>query len=372
MILFGFLAVVLAGVGFSLIVGREVGPRPLLPALILLVTAVTVTGLFLVRATSAFGIDVVDLHYAAADALQSGLSPYGLAVEVENGSPVAPPNSTIVGYPYPPLTALLYSASVWLFDDPRWIGLLAWLATLGLAGAIASRSERPLAGVVVSALAALPTWTLMIQSGSTEVLTLGLIAAALAFWRSGTFLGPVALGLAMASKQYFILSLPLLLIHPATRGRRAVIAVASASMTLLPLALDLQNAWGALVMFHANTPPRPDSSNLVGLLAFLGYPTSLPLSLVLGFPLAAAVVLAFRGKELAHFVTSLATVLGVFFLLTSQAFGNYWFLVGGLCGLALTLIAAGNEQAGSVKSTERPSESREKHVLTPRRIMPVD
>jgi hypothetical protein len=270
MILFGFLAVVLAGVGFSLIVGREVGPRPLLPALILLVTAVTVTGLFLVRATSAFGIDVVDLHYAAADALQSGLSPYGLAVEVENGSPVAPPNSTIVGYPYPPLTALLYSASVWLFDDPRWIGLLAWLATLGLAGAIASRSERPLAGVVVSALAALPTWTLMIQSGSTEVLTLGLIAAALAFWRSGTFLGPVALGLAMASKQYFILSLPLLLIHPATRGRRAVIAVASASMTLLPLALDLQNAWGALVMFHANTPPRPDSSNLVGLLAFLG------------------------------------------------------------------------------------------------------
>lgn len=310
-------------------------------------------GFLVVRATAGFGIDVVELHYQAANVMSHGVSPYGAAVEVINGSPVAAPGSTIVGYPYPPVTAVLYAIPVWSFNEPRWTGLAAWLVFLAILAFKAIGLRSVSTATAFLALAALPAWIFVMQAGWTEILTLGLLAAAIGLWEKHPLMSSILFGLAMATKQYFLVLLPLLVLHPQLRGRRSMLILSTVAVTIIPLAIfDPAGAWHALVGFHATTPPRPDSANLVGLLSYLGVTVTLPLAFVIGLPLLVASLLARRGKGIDDLLISMAVVLSIFFMFSSQAFANYWFLLAGLCGLAWAFTQGGPAKIGAPSHVE--------------------
>jgi uncharacterized membrane protein len=293
------------------------------------IAVVLIAGISMVRVTKDMGIDVVQLHKQAAAALARGENPYGAAVSVPNGSPGVPAGSTIVGYPYPPIVAVVYASSAPLLGDPRWASLASWIV-VAMCGLELFWWRRRDAGSAMPflLLAVLPGWGMMLQSGWTEMLSCALIAVAAVTWRRPIVSG-IALGAALGSKQYFVVTLPLLVLY---RGigweRRAATAIATILLCLLPAFVwGPSDAWQSLVLFHTHTPPRTDSSNLVGVLGLLGIHWNPPVWLGIGVSVTLVSVLARRATDSAGFWRAMAAGLAVFFLFSSQAMPNYWFLV---------------------------------------------
>jgi hypothetical protein len=98
-----------------------------------------------------------------------------------------------------------------------------------------------------------------------------LLAGAYAMWRSSAGSG-LTTGLALASKQYFFATAPLLLLHRDARWKsRLVIAVSMIVVTIgAAVVWDPIAFWDAAVRFHLSTDPRPDGANLVGLASLFG------------------------------------------------------------------------------------------------------
>jgi hypothetical protein len=96
-----------------------------------------------------------------------------------------------------------------------------------------------------------------------------------------------------------------------------------------------------MVAFHANSAPRLDSSNLVGLLALFDRVADVPLIVALAAPMAVAWLLSRRSSGVSGFYAGLGLVLSTFFLLTTQTFANYWLLIAGLCAIAA--VTAGGQ-----------------------------
>jgi hypothetical protein len=295
-----------------------------------------VTGAVLIRAAGNIGIDVVLLHQAAAAAFANGENIYGQAVTVPSGAPGLPAGSMIVGYPYPPVVAVAYAAGTWLCGDPRWTNLVAWaVLTICMMVLLVRRDREPLPLLLI---AALPGWAAMLQSGWTEMLSAAFVAVAAVSWRHPVASG-VALGLALGSKQYFAVALPLLLLHKGSRLRRAPVALATTAVTLLPAFITAPaDAWRAMVVSHAQTPPRIDSTNLAGALAGFDIQWAPPAWLGLGIAFIVTSLLARRATTPPSFWRACGAGLALFFLLSTQAMPNYWYLMtvivvlGSSCG----------------------------------------
>ena len=303
-------------------------------AAVLLLTAVI--GVLHIQATEGVGLDVLFLHEQAADAIAAGENPYTDAVSVPNGSPTAEPGDVIEGYVYPPATAIAYSLGEWALDDPRYTSLAAWLALLAMIGASALRTNSNRRLYLMLILASLPGWPLVLRAAWTEPLSLALIAAAFFIWRAPVKSG-LALGLGLASKQYFAVAAPVLLLHrDSSRRSRAVVALAVVTVVLgVGIAWDPAAFWSATVEFHATTPPRLDSANLVGILGLWDITWDPPTYLTIGIGLVVAIAAGSRSKSRQSFVLALAAALGASFFVSSQAFSNYWFLIMGLMVLGL-------------------------------------
>ena len=308
------------------------------PAIIVTVTiGVTLfVGLLHLAAADGIGLDVYFLHVEAADALAKGLNPYTDAVEVPNGAPTAGPGDVITGYVYPPVTAIFYALGQWTLSDPRFTSLVAWILVLALVGLTAVKERRFQNLYLMLLLAALPGWALVLRAGWTEPLSLAFLAMAFFVWRRPVASG-IGLGLALASKQYFVVSAPLVLLHRDHGWRKRVTAAAIVVAVTVGVALvwDAAAFWSSAVEFHTGTTPRTDGSNLVGLLAALDIGWAPPTVLTLGAGLVAASVAGRVSRSRGSFVLAMGLTLAVSFLVSSQAFANYWFLIFGLCVLGL-------------------------------------
>ncbi|MDJ0924438.1 MAG: glycosyltransferase 87 family protein [Acidimicrobiia bacterium] len=302
-------------------------------------------------------IDVVLINKAGAAALAEAENPYQ-TVSVPNTSPYAPPGATFDGYVYPPLALFTYSVSDWALGDTRWVNVLA----AGLFVLLLVRPWRDkepgiaeyaaLGGLII---ALLPDLTFLLRFGWTEPMALPFLALAILLWEERPVPSAVFLGLAVASKQYYILlALLLLLWNDEFRWRRVAIVGGVALATMVPfLIADPQAFWDAAIAPQFGFDPRPDSLNVIA----LGFTPPSWLAAAAGGTVA--IVLGLRGGGGAEFALAAAAVLGVGFLFGSQAFANYWFLIIALCVLALVA------KVSSTDRTRPDMELRTAHLAAP-------
>ncbi len=231
---------------------------------------------------------------------------------------------------------VVYAAGEWLVSDPRAISLGAWLAVLAILGVSATRRLDDTRLYLMLVLASVPGWPLVLRAAWTEPLTLLLITIGWSLWRRPATSG-TGLGLALASKQYFVVTAPLLLLHRDLKWKtRIAVAVAIVITTVgAALLIDFEAYWSSTVAFHASTPPRTDSSNLVGLLSLFDVAWDPPFWLGLGVGAGLALALGRRSTTPGSFLLAMAVALSGTFIFSSQAFANYWFLVFGLTVLAM-------------------------------------
>ena len=309
-----------------------------------LAISLTVTTLVVLMAdvwSSPVGTDVYHAHQLAGDALVSGQNPYTDAVTFVSGDPFAPPDTVIEGYPYPPVALSAYGIAG-AFTDPRLISAVCLLAFLGwLAFGIwrtASDADSRVKFSVLMLMATAPLGSQVWFGAWTEPLTLLLFLVAALSWNRSRLWSGVLLGLALASKQYLILLLPMVVLNR-DQGwrRRSIAAVVTATVTLLAgLAPNPSAFIRATIGNLTGIGFRPDTQSLPGLANEYGFSFMLPNWLWILLSLALVTVLGRSSTSRSGFMFRGGLGLGIAFLL-GLAFRNYWFLVAGLLAIGTVL-----------------------------------
>jgi hypothetical protein len=319
-------------------------------------------GVWVIHATPAPAVDVYVFQRDAADALLRGENPYAITFPdvygggggggvVNHARPVygegiAQHGRLNFGYPYLPLSLFL-TLPGHVLGDFRYAHLLA----LTLAGALIAYA-RPVGNAIPSARAVAaaavllftPRGFFVVEAGWIEPVAILMLAAVVfCACRRGRMWGialAVALGLLLASKQYLVLALPLVLLIPADRFEMprhliGTIAMLVAVTVTLPLA-----SWDARAFVHSavtlqfHQPFRTDALSF--LVTFAGADGSVPPPPVwIAFACAAVAGLLalWRCPRTASgFATGVAVVFFAFFATRKQAFCNYYaFVLAAMC-----------------------------------------
>lgn len=281
-------------------------------------------GVALIRA-AAPAIDVYRLHVAAAEALRSGENPF-VHVRVVETLPWGP-GELIYGYTYPPLTMLLF-AGAGILGDPRMAGVAGVVAGYLLLAFPLRRTRRDAALALAAAgvFLAQAAWIGIVYESWTEAVTLPFLLAAGRWWERRPVVAGILFGLGLATKQYFVLALPLLLVGgDRAARRRSLAALAAAAAVTVPWVVAAPGAFvEATVVHHLTRTPRPDALTLAGAGVVL------PGWVAVAAALLVAVVLARRVRSGGDLLMAIAAVLAVFTLLAVRGFANTWWLVAAL------------------------------------------
>jgi len=192
---------------------------------------------------------------------------------------------------------------------------------------------------LLSGLLFLPLWAFVVNSGHLDdtLAILGVIAAMVAITRNRTLATGVLLGLAVATKPWAILALPVLLGLPAGRRLRPVLVAGLAAVLIwAPFVIGAPGTISALGSFRFPLNGSSGPALLLGLHAGAPYPDWIrPLQFAVG--LSAATLIARRGAWWAV----PAVAFGVRLLLDP---GTITYYAGGLGagGLVVDLVSAGS------------------------------
>ncbi|MGI9666445.1 MAG: hypothetical protein ACR2N2_04990 [Acidimicrobiia bacterium] len=314
--------------------------RIALSSLTLVVMGAVLIAVFLAASASVLGsdveMDVVHLHEQAADALASGNNPYTTGnVSVWEDRP-GDDLELIKEYTYPPATLVWYSAAAWLTGDSRWAGAFAVAAACLILLVHGARSPME-SGMLWRCIAAIafivgnPLTLLMVSLGWNETIALPAFVLALALWRRSIIGTAVAVGLAIATKQYFILIVPALAVLPDPASRkRLVIALATCLATFVPFLLwDAGGLVAGTVTHHLTRAPRSDGLTLAGLGIVL------PTIVAVGASVVVGLLLARQRQGAGPAYLAFASALAVFTVLAVRGFRNSWWLVIVLVVVAL-------------------------------------
>jgi hypothetical protein len=296
-------------------------------------------------------IDVVVFQRDGIAALRAGRNPYALtfpniyppaAAAAYYGANLGGGGRLPFGFVYPPLSLLLAAPGAILGGDFRYAQLVATTA----AGALIAAARGGKAGLLAAALwLYTPRGFFVIEQGWTEPFVVALLALVVfAGCRQRPWLLAVALGLLVASKQYLVLALPLVVRLTAGRRRAAllVVAVGSALVVTAPLACWDWRAFGRSVLaLQFAQPFRPDALSVPAALAALS-----GVRLPSGVAFAAAggaLLLAWRAWPAtpSGFASAVALLFFVFFAFNKQAFCNYYTLVLGALAMAVGALPDG-------------------------------
>jgi len=325
----------------AFLAGDRPSGRRIVSVLAILLTVTAILVLVAQEWSSPLGSDVYHAHRLAGDALRSGQNPYTDAVTFPNGNPFAPADSVVEGYPYPPVALSAYGLAG-AFTDPRLISAVCWLAFLGWlafgAWRTASDEDSRVKLSVLLLMALAPLGSEVWYMAWTEPWTLFLfLMAALAWTRTHIWSG-VLLGFALASKQYLIFLLPLVLLSRDQGWRkRSTAAVVTAGVTLVaglapnPSAF-IRATFGNLTGIGF----RPDTQSLPGLANELGFSFLLPNWLWILASLVGVALLSRCSRTRSGFMMCAGLGLGIAFFV-GLAFPNYWFLVAGLIAIGTAL-----------------------------------
>jgi hypothetical protein len=321
-----------------------IASRPVRIAMAVLLVAVHVwLGVLTYRGSPSPRIDVVTVHEAAFDALRQRQSPYSITFpDLYKGKQAFYPPGMVVdgqvmyGFPYPPLSLVMAWAGE-RFGDFRYAELAA-LAVTGLS--IAAASGFSPAGVLSMALLLFtPRVFFTLEQAWTEPLVLAWVAAAVCLWCRGRLnAGAVAIGLAVATKQYAVLAIPLAaLVRDGARAwwRLPALAGAVAAAAMLPaLVWDAGGFLHSAVSVQVRERLRFDALSLAVTYAHVTGVEPSELTYVI-VPIAALALSLWRAPRTpAGFTAALAAVLVTTFAVGKKAFCNYYFFV-----LALQLLA---------------------------------
>jgi hypothetical protein len=285
--------------------------------------------------------DVYHAHKLAGTALLDGQNPYTDAVSFEDGNPYATSGRVVEGYPYTPVVLFSYGLVSGL-TDPRLVSLAAWSLFLGWFAFTAFRSRSTVKSEASVALLMLlafsPLGSEVVFMAWTEPLSLLLFLGAALAWRRAPLGSGLLLGLALASKQYFVFLAPLLLLHrDQDWQKRTLTALLTAAGSVL---IGLVPGPGAYVQATlgnlAGIAFRPDTQSLPGLAADLGFELLLPNPIWIGVALLVLFLLARTSRTASGFILRAALGLCAAFMI-GLAFPNYWVLIAGLLALGTVL-----------------------------------
>lgn len=261
-------------------------------------------------------------HMLAQESIGVGDNPYS-DLEIQDTAPAEWNQGTIIGYSYPPVTLIVYSAAEWIWDG-RFatvlsLAMIAWLLSI--------RSSRfgslglPVAGLAVS----IPVTAVVIVFGWTEPLQAALLIGAALLWRRPVAYG-IVFGLAIASKQYMVLAvIPLISAPISDRWKRLGISAATATATLLPFfAWNPSAMWNALVAHQFDRPIRGDSTSIAA------FGLALPIVVALVLAIVVGLIAGRSAHTTGRLLLAQAATLGVYFVLSPNSFANYWYLVATL------------------------------------------
>jgi hypothetical protein len=301
-------------------------------------------------------IDVYDLHEQAADALVHGKNPYSTGSVAVLESHPFPDRELIEEYTYPPTALVAYAGSSILFGDSRVVGALAIAAAMALALWLIGRSlDTPGRGSHLDAAAtalfgANPINYLIVFTGWTEAIALPFLVLAAGLWRKNWVASAIALGIAVSTKQYFLLALPLLAVIPdKLRWKRTAVVVGAAAATFVPfLFWDARGLVDGVVMHHITRAPRLDAATLGGI------GINLPSAIAVGGGTAMGLAVVWRSRWPSSFWFGLAAAVGTFTFIAVRGFRNSWWLVIAAVCCAIAFATDG----------ESPLEARDSHRST--------
>jgi hypothetical protein len=329
-------AYVTLGLAAAVLIFRKLPHMRWAFALFLLVhTAMAVA---LLRSSPAHIDTQVYLHDGAV-ALFHGHNPYGMNVPniytphqatLFYGPGVVVNGRVNAGFPYLPVPLFAAIPGI-LLGDVRYGQLIAMVVTAVVLRRLASdRIGRAAAVLGVASLTAMP----MLTGGWTEATSVALLAClVLALQRCRPAFVAVLLGLLLASKQYFVVVIPLFwLIRGWLTRRVLLIGLGLAAAMILPFFLvDPGTFWKAITSSQVG-PLRADSiSLLVSSVNTYSWPPPWTYGLLplLGAAMTAIALTLRAPRTPSAFVAAAGLTLLVAILLSRQAFMNYYFLVSG-------------------------------------------
>ncbi|HSP19268.1 MAG TPA: hypothetical protein VLQ79_07135 [Myxococcaceae bacterium] len=346
--------VLMAILSVTLVVRRPLLGRATFPVVVALSG---VAAAWMLWASPAPNIDVVDFARESARALAHGLNPYDLHFPNRYGDTkffgpgFATPQSIDVGVVYPPLSLMLSAAGEWVAGDSRATLVVALMVTALLIDRLGGQPARLAALLFISS----SRQYYVIEHGWTEPILVGAFALLLLLASRRSRGTPVALGMVIALKQFALLALPLVpLLVGEIRPRRSLRVVAGALgfAGLLTAGFFL---WDPLayvrstLFFHLAQPFRPDSLNFAALWTRVHGgvppPTTVPTLLCVG--LATLTALRRCRPTPAGFAAGYGLVLLAMLAWSKQAHCNYFYLVIGMLLCSVAVSGPGPDPAGS-------------------------
>jgi len=315
-----------------------------LAATVLVLTAVWL-GLVTYAGSPEPRIDVVTVHDAAFAALARGDSPYSMTFgDLYEGREAFYPPGMVAdgrvqyGFPYPPLSLLM----AWpghLAGDFRYAELAA--LAVGAAGLMAAGGFTPVAVLATAVLLFTPRAFFALEQSWTEPLAIAWLG--LAAWAAAGGVptaAAAALGLAMATKQYLVLALPMLWLlgtGRADRVRLLTTAALAAIVATLPALADPQGFFHSAVMVQVREELRLDALSLAVPIA-RAWGAPLPGAAYAALVAGAAGLAAWRAPATpAGAAAALAVTVFTAFAFGKKAFCNYYVLVLAAVAMAMAM-----------------------------------
>ena len=339
------------------------GRRVRLTAAAGLLGATVLLGLLTYRGSPDPVIDVVTVHDEAFAALARGESPYSMSFPdlYEGRQSFYPPGMVEggrvqYGFPYPPLSLLM----AWpgqLLGDFRYAELAALV--LGAAALVAAGRASAVAVLAAGVLLFTPRGFFALEQSWTE--PFAIVWLGVAVWAASArrpVVAAVALGLAMATKQYLVLGAPMLWHLADSRPRRRQVLLAAgcaAALATLPAVADLRGFFHSAVMVQLREVLRMDALSLaVPLARATGAP--MPGAAYAAVVTAAALLAAWRAPSTpAGIAAALAVTLFTAFAFGKKAFCNYYVLVIAVLALAIAVRRAADDHAISAPAETPPA-----------------
>ena len=260
----------LAVAGLCAVAALVGGRRVRLTAAAGLLAATVLLGVLTYRGSPDPVIDVVTVHDEAFAALARGASPYSMSFpDLYQGQQDFYPPGMVddgrvqYGFPYPPLSLLMAWPGHRL-GDFRYAELAALV--LGAAALVAAGRTSAVAVLAAGLLLFTPRGFFALEQAWTE--PFAILWIGLAVWAASArqpLLAAVALGLAMATKQYLVLAAPMLWHLADTPARRRdviVVAAATAVTATLPALADPSGFFHSAVMVQVREVLRMDALSL--------------------------------------------------------------------------------------------------------------